>query len=578
MDKNTSDKNNFSHDDTDYIIEQMRYKILANANSETIKKIGKLDLLKEYNMMSLYEYMVRLNNGENMSKTPTEKALDDFIGKRIVVPENLDGEEITMYEADNQFVENALMDEKNVESAKRLLEYTVISLEFAGKEMSHLIIDSEGKDVGRIIYSETGKPSFEMSKQLIRDIESRLKNVPMLENYLSDEVRSKEFYFSRNKKNPEMDHSLEDFVRAIEEDKLLPSDNINELIARVEGARNILEKSYTDKDAKYAVILTPEERFLEEDKNKAEFREEDDRAINEELRENEIEEEENGIGEKTKILISQTKGEKNTDEKGEKEEADKEKDDDEKSSERLIYKEEKLDKEKEKEKTEKELGNSLSKKQKEEIIKNYGDSEKSKEYPISELKTVFTVKSPTEISDYTKNLGVRRQGEPVTVLRFANTVGQNRYLVLQDNRVLGGEMHDEALRNLFDDVIKSGITLKRVEDNKSTLDYNDSSEKEKQMKMKRVPVDMTHDDKEAFRQRLEIALKELQKARKNNPYSVEVDKKEREVCNMFKEVGLIPPETIKEDADRIDAKETNNKNIDLDDDYFDEVGRLKRNH
>jgi len=47
---------------------------------------------------------------------------------------------------------------------------------------------------------------------------------------------------------------------------------------------------------------------------------------------------------------------------------------------------------------------------------------------------------------------------------------------------------------------------------------------------------------------------------------------------MFKEVGLIPPETIKEDADRIDAKETNNKNIDLDDDYFDEVGRLKRNH
>ena len=156
---------------------------------------------------------------------------------------------------------------------------------------------------------------------------------------------------------------------------------------------------------------------------------------------------------------------------------------------------------------------------------------------------------------------------------------QKKYMMIQDGIDLGRDAHDESFERLIEPLHRTKGTIKRVEDEKTTVDYTDSTGELQSMKLKRVPDDMSIQDKERFKEKLEKDLAELEMVREKNPENLAlIDKLEIKVLQDFEEAGLTPPETIKEEAEEL-KDEPDSQEIENDDnDCYDEIGRRIRPH
>lgn len=532
---------------SDYQIEQILFKLKANKNSKELAN-KKLDVLeKEPEVKALDEYISRLQKGELMVNIPQEESLEDFESTDVELPEL---GRVTLYEpskisnnrkkeAYEAEIEKENEDEKKLdkkqEKKSNLAKYSIITLKDADGKPFELVIDENGSDVGKITYNEKGKPNFEISPELKGKIDENLIKANV-RSYVDEVTIESEFYLK----------DIDSLVKAIENGKVVP-ESVKETGERAISAKNIRENNYTEIDANRTIIKTPDEieekKALEEE---AEKRMEID-SKNNRLSEPEAERD---------IVTEETKDEVEEEEKV-----------------RTIETQPQLTKtepEEEKKEEEKEENNSIPK-EKQEEIENLCENQ---DINPSSIKAVLIIKDPSTLVDATENSHINRKGNEVTVIQFSGTTGKDRYIMIQDEIELGGEEHDEAFMNLIEPLHRTTGEVKRVEDDKTYLDYTDSSGELKSMQLKRIPQDMSLQEKEIFKEKIEKDMDALSMVKINDPENTElIDKLEVVVYQDFVDAGLVPPEEVKAEAEETKEEPEENQTKYDDDDFFDEIGR-----
>ncbi len=540
---------------TDYQMEQILFKLKANKNSKTLQN-RKLDILElEPEVKSLDEFITRLKKGEVMVDIPSEDNLENFEETSVILPELGN---VSVYEpskvsenrkkaAYKNEIEQEESEKIKSEDSKKteLAKYSVIPLKDDDGNQFDLIIDQNGNDLGKITYDEKGKPSFEMSQEVKSKIDTSLAE-SKARMFVEESTIQEEFYLK----------NIDTLTRAIEEGKVVPQ-NAKEAGERAIAAKNIKDGKYTDIDSTKALTLTTEEVKKENElEEEAKIRMENDYKS-------------------SRLEVPENERDINLEQEPEEEEAE--------EYTRNIQTQPKLTKtdSDEKEEIEEKEDNIIPQEKKdevEEICKKAGIS-------LSSIKSVLIIEDASTLSDCTENSHINRTGNEVTVIQFSDVTGKDKYTMIQDGIELGGDAHDEAFSNLIEPLHRTTGRVKRVEDDKTYLDYSDSTGEINRMQLKRIPQDMSLQEKEAFKEKLQKDLDSLNMVRENEPENLElIDKLELVVYEDFKEVGLTPPESIKEDAEEekiepeeIKEQEENVESKD-DDDCYDEIGRRIRPH
>lgn len=517
---------------TDSQIEELLYKIKANKNSEYLKENGKLDLLKETEISSLDEYIMKLERGE-IIVNPEEQNLDKFEKTKILLP-NL--EEVDVYETPKVSANRKIdaIEEKNLSRNSKnddLIKYSIITLKKSDDTRIDLVIDSAGYDLGVITYDEKGNPNFEISSRLKEQIDDKL-NKANIRSFTDEQTIQEEFYLK----------DINSFIKAVKEGKVVPESE-NEAKARAASALNIKNGIETAFDLENAIIQRPNE-ISEKDELELNSRLapiEKERNITEEKRENE----EVLNDEQVRAIQSNPQRIKTADN------AEKENDDS--------------------------KNENIPENKKEEIEKICNNSKNNLKEKIS---AVLIIKDPSTLYDCSKNSGIDRNGNEVTVVQFSDITGKERYIIIQDGKECNRD--DRAFRDLIAPLKATSGVYKRVEDNENYIDYRDSSGKLQTTKIKRVPRDMTLTEKENFRERLEKDLQQLDYVRTYYPENKAlIDRLEINLEKDFIEVGLVPPESIKEDADLLEAPQEEVASVTIEEEEdpdFDELGRRNRKH
>lgn len=534
---------------SDYQMEQILFKLKANKNSKELSG-RKLDVLeKDPKVRALDEYIARLQRGEIMVDIPQDD-FENFDSTEVELPEL---GRVTVYEPSKvsnkrkqEAYETEIQEENGTdleekqEKKSNLAKYSVILLKDNDGKNFDLVIDENGSDVGKIIYDEKGKPSFEISSELKDKIDENLIKANV-RSYVDEMTIEAEFYLK----------DIDSLVEAIENGKVVP-ESVKEAGQRAISAKNIKENNYTEIDASNAIIKTPDEiekkKEIEEDaRTRLEIDSKNNRLTDPEPERDITTEEEPAEDvqeERTRAIQTQPKLVKNEPEKEDVE-----------------------DKEEE--------NNSIPKEKQEEIEVLC----KSKDINYSSIKAVLIIKDPSTLADATENSHINRKGNEVTVLQFSGTAGKDRYIMIQDEVELGGEAHDESFMHLIEPLHRTTGEVKRVEDEKSYLDYTDSSGELKSMQLKRIPQDMSLQEKEVFKDKIEKDIEALSMVKINDPQNTElIDKLEIVVYQDFIDAGLVPPEEIKADAEETKEKpeKDDEQETRYDDDEIDEMYRRRR--
>lgn len=534
---------------TDYQMEQILFKLKANKNSKTLQNRN-LDLLeKDPEIKALDEFITRLRNGEVMADIPKEENLEDFKESSVILPEL---GKVSVYEpsevSENRKKEAYKKEIEEEESEKiesednkkaELAKYSVIPLKDEDGNQFDLIIDQNGNDLGKITYDEKGKPSFEMSQEVKSKIDTSLAE-SKARMFVEESTIQEEFYLK----------NIDTLTRAIEEGKVVPQ-NAKEAGERAIAAKNIKDNKYTEIDTAKALTLSLNE--IEEEKNK----DEEAKSRMERDYNNKLE-----TPEKERDIVLDREPEK----------------EEEKEYTKNIQTQPKLtkpDSDEKEENEEKEEDNIIPQEKRdeiEEICKKTGIN-------LSSIKAVLIIEDASTLADCTENSHINRTGNEVTVVQFSDVTGKDKYTMIQDGIELGGDAHDDSFSNLIEPLHRTTGRVKRVEDDKTYLDYSDSTGEINRMQLKRIPQDMSLQEKEAFKEKLQKDLDSLNIVRANDPENLElIDKLEIVVYEDFKEVGLTPPESIKEDAEEEKIEPEENVESKDDDDCYDEIGRRTRPH
>lgn len=534
---------------SDYQLEQLLFKIKANKNSKTLQN-NKLKLEElDPEVKSLDEYIKSLERGEIKVNLNNEKInlLEEFTGVKVVLPdlkeEGKEPEGILyqpneILEARTKMAYKNEVEEENLDdfgkvkkqhNESKLAKYSVITIK-EDDIIFDLVIDQDGRDVGKITYDKNGRPSFGMSEEM-KNTTSELLEKSNAKTLIEPDVLQKEFYIQ----------DIDTLVRAIEEDKLLEilddkknvdKEKVKEIIKsvgeRAISAQRIKDDDYTEEDEEKALTESQDELIEKQE-------------VEEKVRELEV---------KPNLEKAVPQSEKKNDEKDE---------------DRI----------------------SNIPEDKKEEIEQYCEKNKIDK---SQIKAVLIIMDASTIADSTEKSNINRTGNEVTVLQFSGIGGKEMYRMIQDGVELGGDEHDDSFRNLIAPLHRTTGRIKRVEDNETTLDYTDSTGEINQMQLKRIPQDMSLQEKESFKQKIEKDMEELESAREelelvkdDKELTDKVNKKinslELKVFNDFVEAGLIPPEIIKEEAEEtveLPEEEEKNNGSYTDDDFFDELGRRTR--
>ncbi len=512
------------HKLSDYEFEQQLLKFKANTNSKYLKSKGKLDYLEDYEITSLDEYILKLKSGQ-IVVDPNEVDFNEFEKTTAILPKI---GEVEVYEESNVSQKRKLESAKEESDSSKsddLINFSVIPLNDDENGRTELIIDENGFDLGIITYDENGKPQFEISEDLKTTINNMLKEVNA-RSQVDEKTLEDEFYLK----------DIESFMRAAKEGKLVPK-SIEEIGKRAASAQNIKNKNYNKEDAENAVIQTPEEiqeeNELEESaktkigQNSRLAQRENERSITEEKREDEeLNQPETKLQTKGKLdkINPNSKGEEDEDSKNE--------------------------------------NIPENKKQEIEEMCEHQNVEEEK------ITAVLIIKDPSTLADCTENSHINRQGNEVTVVQFSNITGKERYIMIQDGVELGGEAHDRDFRDLIAPLKRTTGVYKRVEDNENFVDYTNSDGVGETMQIRGIPQDISRTQKEYFRERFEILMDELEKARKNEPENtVKIDALEQDLYDLCKYFNIVPNPSIKEDAEEIQEPEKTEEYRNEEDEY-----------
>ncbi len=492
-------------------------KIKMMQNSKTINeyktKGNKFELLEYENQVyNLNEYINKIQRGELIANIPADEEIEGFESVDIKIPELGD---VTVYEP-KSLVEKTKKDayketekrtSENEENSK-LSEYNIVTLKDKDGNSFDLITDKNGNDIGTITYDKKGKPEFNIAPELKDKIDNLLEKSEV-RKYVEEQILQEEFYLK----------NVDSLVRAIEEGKLVP-DSVEEVGNRAISAKKIKENDYTDLDADRAVILTPEEI---EEKN-AEEAELERKIEDDELRKNEEEIEED------------TKLQEKTDTDGIKPTNNDQPDYDDENNNKNIQE--------------------TKQKEVEEYCKQKGIS-------TDNVEAVLIVKDPKPLFDAMDNSNINENGGEVTIIQFSTATGKSKVAMIQDEAELKVDNSEEIANNFINKYhMRTGV-IKRTEDNDTYIDYTDSQGNSYKMQLKRIPEDMSMTEKEKFRERLEIHLKELNMVLKNNPENTElINKLQEKIYKEFDDVGLTPPGGG-------EKKEPNENEEELEDDGYD---------
>lgn len=512
------------HKLSDYEFEQQLLKFKANTNSKYLKSKGKLEYLEDYEITSLDEYIMKLKNGQIIVDS-NEVDLDSFEKTNVILPEL---GEVEVYEnpetSEKRKIESA-KEEPEASKSDDLINFSVIPLQDDENGRIELVVDENGFDLGVITYDEKGNPSFEISEDLKSTINDMLTQVNARDQ-VDEKTIEDEFYLK----------DIESFMRAASEGKLVPK-SIEEIGKRAASAQNIKNKHYSKQDAENAVMQTPEE--IQE--------------------ENDAKESAKGKVDK-KDRLSQRENERSiTEEKREDEEAG--------DTEPKLQAQGKLDKvtPNSKAREDEESNNENIPENKKDEIKEMCEHQNVEEEKIT---AVLIIKDPSTLADCTEKSHINRQGNEVTVVQFSNITGKERYVMIQDGVELGGEAHDRDFRDLIAPLKRTTGVYKRVEDNENFVDYTNSNGVGETMQIRGIPNDISRTQKEYFRERFEILMDELEKARKNEPENtVKIDDLEQDLYDLCKYFNIVPNPSIVEDAEEIQEPEKTEESREEDDEY-----------
>lgn len=513
------------HKLSDYEFEQQLLKFKANTNSKYLNSKGKLEYLEDYEITSLDEYLIKLKNGQIVVDS-NEVDLDDFEKTTVVLPEIGEVEVYENSETSEKRKMESAKDEDESSKSEDLINFSVIPLQDDENGRTELIVDENGFDLGVITYDEKENPSFQISEDLKSTINDMLTEVNA-RSQVDEKTIEDEFYLK----------DIESFMRAAKEGKLVPK-SIEEVGKRAASAQNIKNKHYNKEDAENAVMQTPEEIQKEEDikeevrtkigKKDRLSQRENERSITEEKREGEDEE---VLDPKTQTKGKFDKVNQNA----------KTKEDDEESKNKNIPEDKKDE------------------------IKDMCENQNLEEEKIT---AVLIIKDPSTLADCTEKSHINRKGNEVTVVQFSNITGKERYVMIQDGVELGGEAHDRDFRDLIAPLKRTTGVYKRVEDNENFVDYTNSNGVGETMQIRGVPQDISRTQKEYFRERFEILMDEIEKARKNEPENtVKIDALEQDLYDLCKYFNIVPNPSIKEDAEEIQEPEKTEEYRDEEDEY-----------
>lgn len=547
-------------DITDYQLEQVLFKLKANKNSKELQRQGKkLDLLeKDPEVKALDEFIMQLKRGELVVDIPEEQKLEDFTSTDVKLPglgrvkvyESSTVSNQRKIEAEKDSIKEENKSASEIENDKEqkteLAKYSVISLKDEDGKSFDLVIDNDGNDVGKIIYDEKGKPSFEMAPELKQKIDADLERANV-RSFVEEQTLQEEFYLK----------DIGALERAIKEGKVVP-ESVKATGERAIAAKRIKDGAYFEEDIDKALILTSAEK-----RNEKQIQEEAEERVRNDFSSTHLQtpEQERDLAQEQESELEEVE-----------------------SPTRNIQTQPKLtktetDKEKEVEEVEEEKDNDVIPEDKkdeiEEICKNAGVS-------LSSVKAVLIIKDPKTLADSTENSHINPQGNEVTVIQFSDVVGKEKYITIQDGVDLGKDAHDESFEHLIEPLHRTTGTVKRVEDEKSYIDYADSQGEIRSMQLKRVPEDMSIQEKEIFKEKLAKDLAELEMIRAREPENITlIYQVGNKVLKDFEEVNLIPPEDIKQDVrlaakEKVEVDEEKLKTQNDDDDCYDEIGRRIR--
>ena len=554
-------------DITEYEIEQILFKLKANQNSEELKRQGKkLDILeKDPEVKALDEFIMMLKRGEYVVDISNEQKLEDFTSTDVELPgvgrvkvyepsrvsnqRKIEAEKEAIKEDNKSASEIEIDKEQKTELAK----YSVISLKDEDGKPFDLVIDIDGNDVGKIIYDEKGKPSFEMAPELKQKIDADLDRTNV-RSFVEEQTLQEEFYLK----------DLDALERAIKEGKVVP-DSVKTTGERAIAAKRIKDGAYFEEDIDKALILTSVEK-----RNEKQIQEEAEERVRNDFSTSHLQ-----TPEQERDLVQEQESELEEDELT-----------------RNIQTQPKLAKtepNKEKEVEEEEKDNDVIPKERkdeiEEICKNARVS-------LSSIKAVLIIKDPKTLADSTENSHINPKGNEVIVIQFSDVVGKEKYIMIQDGVDLGKDAHDESFEHLIEPLHRTTGIVKRVEDEKSYVDYTDSQGEIQVMQIKRVPNDMSIQEKEIFKEKLKKDLAELEMVRAREPNNISLIYRAGEkVLKDFEDVGLIPPIDIESDIKRdanqkvaednakeLEAQNGSKSQEESSDDCYDEIGRKIRPH
>ena len=508
----------------DYEMDQILMRLKVKNNSKEIKRrtgkgmkfdVQELDPV----MSSLDEYILKIKRGELIVDSEIEN-IEDFSATEVKLPEIgmvtlYEPSEISQARKDEAYKNSAKSEEKNSFKKTKNLglnvqDFVIISLPDEDGKKAELVVDKSGKDVGKIVYDEKGNPSFQMAHELRDRIESALL-AGKVRNFVEPKVIEDEVYL----------RDIDNFFKAIKEGKFNPEqirseeltkDFIASYSKRAVAAQHIKSGDYTALDATIAVTSTPEEKSAEEALDaEAKSAVKNGRLETPETQRDIAMEEENvdiNKDEETKAVQTQPTPNKNQpDDSLQTDEKDKD-------------------------------NSSIPEDKKDEIEKVCDD----KDYDITTIKSVLIIKDPMNLADFTENSHINRKGNEVTVIQFSSATGKEKYILIQDGVELGGDEHDDAIRDLVAPLKMQSGVVDKVEDNENFVNYDDQK-----IKINGYPNEISKNLKEEFKLKFDILMDRLQQARAEDDFKT-ADVIEGKMYDLCVEYGIYPDARIQEAA------------------------------
>lgn len=551
-------------DITEYEIEQILFKLKANQNSEELKRQGKkLDLLeKDPEVKALDEFIMMLKKGEYVVDIPDEQKLEDFTSTDVELPgvgrvkvyepsrvsnqRKIEAEKEAIKEDNKSASEIEIDKEQKTELAK----YSVISLKDEDGKPFDLVIDIDGNDVGKIIYDEKGKPSFEMAPELKQKIDADLDRTKV-RSFVEEQTLQEEFYLK----------DLDALERAIKEGKVVP-DSVKTAGERAIAAKRIKDGAYFEEDIDKALILTSAEK-----RNEKQIQEEAEERVRNDF--------------STSHLQTPEQERDRTQEQIEKSKTDE-------ISNKNIQPQQQLNKNNPENQDEKENDSVIPENVKDKVK----ECCKKNKIDLKSITAVLIILDTKVLNEATEKSNIEPYGHEVIMIQYSDAVGRPKYIPIQDENDLTNVANDESFEHLIEPLHRTTGVVKKLEKEKIYIDYSDSQGEIQVMQIKRMPNDMSIQEKEIFKEKLKKDLEELEMVRVRDPENIDLIYRAGEkVLKDFEEVGLIPPIDIESDIKRdanqkvaednakeLEAQSGSKSQEESGDDCYDQIGRRIKPH